>query len=306
MGSPALGEKGIFGFALQTDKGSAVTPDNWLPLYERESVSYNPNYTILEWADGKGYQSQYVQAGKWAAGEVVVPAIPGYTADLITWLMTRDSYQQATWATVTLDAGYDQYDRPYGVKYLTDCKITRCRIDWRTGDTPTLFRLTLAALLCEQGSDPSPTMPTTDPYMFDKCTVTLETAGGGLASEVNLKAISVDIDNMVEDPSTGLRLTTSLWPQQLYNRARHRVTGTFDRDFVDSLVYADFFAGTESSVAIVDTVGVNTVTYTMARTLYTAHPMAVPGRHDEIIMEDGVAFTCLGSTDGATAPLTIA
>ncbi len=298
MGYPALGEFGIFGFRVQNSKGSYLTPNVWLPLYETETISYQPNYTILEWADGRGYQSQYVQAGEWAAGDIVVPEVPGVTEQLISWLMAVDSYQQGKWASVILDC-------EHAVKKLTDVKVVRFRVDWATGEVPVLYRITVAALLYEAGSDPSPTMPQTDPYMFNNATVQLEKGGAGLSTSTDITGIALDVDKMVQDPAMGLRLGTSLAPQQLYNTARPRVAGSFDRDFVDSAVYDDFIAGTEAALTITDTVGGNSVVHTLPRLLYREHPLGISGRHDELITEDGVGFIALGSTDGATAALGI-
>jgi hypothetical protein len=189
------------------------------------------------------------------------------------------------------------------VKKLTDCKVRRVRFRFRKGEVVDSI-IDVAGLLMEAGSPTAPSIPTAAPYVFTEASVQLETGGQGLADDVHCERIVIDIDNVVEEPSDGMRLRQSTAPLQLYNLAGIRCTGVLDRDFVDSDVYDDFISGTEAALAVTLQRGVDTCTFTLPRLVYEADSAALPGVGDERIVER-VAFRALGSVDGATAPITL-
>lgn len=293
----ALSKEGYFGFALQTTKGSYVAPTTWLPLVDSESVAAQPNYVIVNMADRNDYQSKYYSAGRWAEGRLPLPLIPGSVADLLQWIQTRDADNQGKWASALIDCVNT-------VKQLTDAKVRRATFRFEKGE-PVTCLLDVAALSIAEGTPASPSMPVAAPYIFREASVQLATGGGPLADDVNCERIEIVVDNVVEDPAEGMRLRDADEPLQLYNLSGIRCSGAFDRDFVDSAVYADFIAGTEAALTVTLTRGASTCTFTLPRLLYVGDGLGLPGAADARLVER-VNFVALGSTDGLTPPITLA
>ena len=157
----------------------------------------------------------------------------------------------------------------------------------------------------EAGTSANPVMPATAPYIYQEADVELATGGGELAEDVNCETISISIDNMLEDCADGMRLAASGEPLQLYNTAGCRVYGVLSRDFVDNAIYADFADGEEAALTIALQRGANTASLTLPRVLYTRDSLGLPASHSRRIRET-VGFIALGSTDGETAPITLA
>ena len=115
----ALAQEGSFGFGLQSEKGTFVSPTTWLPLMRvgdrkgGDLIQLRKNYALLDLADANDYQSRYYSAGEWAEGELAVPLIPGVLTELFSWLQDRDSYNQGKWGSAVIDCINE-------VKKLTD------------------------------------------------------------------------------------------------------------------------------------------------------------------------------------------
>lgn len=296
----ALSHQGVFGFALQTVKGSFSAPDTWLPLMQEggsgaaDTVQLKHNYILLDLADGNEYQSKYYSAGRWAEGSLRFPVIPGVVSNLFSWIQDRDSYNQGKWASALIDCVHE-------VKKLTDIKVRRATFDLIKGE-PVLCTLDVAALTMEAGTTPSPNMPTAAPYIFQEATVELATGGGAAVEDINCEKISIVVDTLLEDVEEGLRLAATAGPVQLYNLAGVRCWGAFSRDFADNEVYADFATGTEAELTITLQRDAVTATLTLPRILYAADDLGLPGSHRQRIVEK-MDFLALGSTDGQTAPI---
>ncbi len=298
----ALAKEGAFGFGLQTEKGTFVSPTTWLPLIEggttaADTVSKRLNYQIVNMADQRDYQTSYYSAGEWAEGRVRVPLMPGSLTELLTWIQTRDGDNQGKWASVLIDCVNT-------VKKLTDSKVGQATFEFVKGQ-PVVCTLDVVALDQETGTTPSPTMPVGPPYVYREAEVQLETGGSGLSAEVNCERLQIVVDNVLEDPEEGLRLEPGPGPTELYNLSGIRCSGYFDRDFVDSAVYDDFVSGTEAALTLTLTRGVNVATFTLPRLLYTQGDVHLPGRNDARITQR-VEFVALGSEDGLTPPITLA
>ncbi|MFQ6133603.1 MAG: hypothetical protein ACE5R4_16300 [Armatimonadota bacterium] len=293
----ALSKEGSFGFALQISKGSYVAPDTWLPLLDAETVSQKHNYVFFDMADGNDFQSKYFSAGSWAEGALPLPLIPGSVSNLLSWIQDRDSDNQGEWASALIDCGNT-------VKQLTDAKVRRARIVLEKGK-PALCLLEVVALSLAAGTPGTPAMPVAPPYIFREATVELETGGGGAAADANCERIEIVIDGMLEQPAEGMRLRDAANPLQLYNLSGVRCVGSFDRDFVDSGVYDDFLAGTESALTVTLTRDVNVCTVTLPRIVHAEDEVGLPGSAERRLVER-VNFVALGSTDGATAPVILA
>ncbi len=298
----ALSHQGVFGFALQSAKGSFVNPDTWLPLIQEggrgpaDSVQLRKNYVPLDMADVNAYQSKYFAAGLWAEGGLRFPLIPGVVTNLFSWIEDRNSYNQGQWASGVIDCVEE-------VKKLTDMKVRQATFDLVKGQ-PVICSLQVAALKMDSGTTPSPSMPTAAPYIFREATVELATGGGALAEDVNCEKLRIVVDTALEDSDEGLRLAATAEPVQLYNLAGVRCWGAFSRDFVDNAVYGDFASGTEAALTITLQRGAATAVLTLPRILYTANDLGLPGSNRQRIVEK-VDFLALGSLDGETAPITL-
>ena len=298
----ALSHQGAFGFALQSAKGSFVSPNTWLPLIQEggrgpaDSLQLKKNYVPLDLADVNAYQSKYFAAGAWAEGNLRFPLIPGALSNLFSWIQDRDSYNQGKWASALIDCVEE-------VKKLTDVKVRQVTFDLIKGQ-PVVCTLQVAALKMDSGTTPSPNMPTAAPYIFREAPVELATGGGALAEDVNCEKMRLVVDTALEDTDEGLRLVATAEPVQLYNLAGVRCWGAFSRDFVDNEVYADFATGTEAALTITLQRGEATAELALPRILYTADDLGLPGSNRQRIVEK-VDFLALGRLDGETAPISL-
>lgn len=299
----ALAQEGSFGFGLQAEKGTFVSPTTWLPLMDAgggsggDSLRLQKNYTLLNLADMNDYESRYYSAGEWAEGVLTLPLIPGALTNLLAWLQDRDANNQGRWASVVVDCVNE-------VKKLTDVKVRKATIDLIRGE-PVSCALDVAGLKIEGGVTPSPSLPIAAPYIFREATVELSVGGEPLAEEINCERIRLVIDNAVEPVAEGMRLVASAAPQQLYNLAGVRCIGALSRDFVDNAVYADFASGVEAALTITLARGEASAVISLPRVLYTASDLGLPGVHERRIVEK-VDFVALGSVDGLTAPVVLA
>lgn len=299
----ALAQEGSFGFGLQAEKGTFVSPTTWLPLMQMrgdanaDGLQMRKNYTLFDLADMNDYESRYYSAGEWVEGDVAIPFIPGALTNLLAWLQDRDANNQGKWASVVVDCVNE-------VKQLTDVKIRKATIDMVKGE-PVACVLSLAGLAIESGTTPSPSLPTAAPYIFREATVELSTGGGGLSEDLHCEQIRLAIDNAVEPVAEGMRLTVDSAPQQLYNLAGVQCVGTLTRDFVNNAIYSDFANGVEAALTVTLSRGAVNATISLPRILYTASNLGLPGVHEKRIVEQ-VDFVGLGSIDGLTAPIALA
>ncbi len=296
----ALAHEGAFGFALQTVQGEFAEPDNWLPLMDAgrgpaDTVALRRNYTPLDLADMRAYQTGYYSPGQWAEGTLRFPLVPGTLTDLLDWIQARDGDNQGVWASAVIDCAHT-------VKKLTDLKVRRATFDCAAGG-PVMCTLEVVGLTLEAGEAPSVTMPTDPPYLFREATVQLA-VGGTPGLDGNCERLRIVVDTCLEPPERGLRLTPSSGPVTLYNLAGLRAWGSLSRDFVDSAVYADFLAGTEAALTLTLARGAAVAEISLPRLLHTADELGLPGSHEQRIVEE-VQFLALGSADGTTPPVVL-
>lgn len=296
----ALAHEGAFGFALQTTKGEFAEPDNWLPLMDdgrgpADTVALRMNYTPLDLADMRAYQTEYYSPGQWVEGTLRFPLVPGTLTDLLDWIQARDQDNQGMWASAVIDCAH-------AVKKITDLKVRRATFDCAAGE-PVRCTLEVAGLTLEAGEAPTVAMPAGPPYLFREATVEL-TAGGTPALDGNCERVHLVVDTCLEAPERGLRLTPSAGPVTLYNLAGLRAWGSLSRDFVDSAVYADFLAGTEAALTVTLQRGEAAATISLPRLVYTADDLGLPGSHEKRIVEE-VQFLALGSSNGTTPPVVL-
>jgi hypothetical protein len=298
----ALSLRGAFGFGLQSTKGTFVEPTTWLPLMSggrgaADTVALKRNYVTFDLADCNEYENRYYSAGAWAEGELRFPLVPGALTALLAWIQDRDSQGQGKWASVVIDCVNE-------AKKLTDVKVRRATLDLVRGE-PAMCMLDVVGLRMEQGAQPNAVMPTAAPYVYREAAIQLTDAAGTLQEDANCERVRVVVDNVVEEPASGMRLTPSEAPQTLYNLAGLRCWGAFSRDFVDNTTYSKFCEGDEAAVQIGLARSGVSATVAMPRVLYTGSDLGLPGSHEHRIVEK-VDFLALGSVDGLTPPVTLA
>jgi len=295
----ALAQEGAFGFGVQAAQGTYVAPSVWLPLTGGErgdSLQWKKNYVTLDMADNNDFESRYFGIGEWAEGQITVPLVPGSITSLLSWMQDRDQDNQGKWASLLVDCVHE-------VKKVTDAKVRRMTLDLVKGQ-PATCTLDVVGLNMESGVSAAVTMPTAAPYLYREATVEIASGGGSLEADVACEQIRIVIENMVEDPAEGLRLTSGKSPRHLYNLCGVRCRGAISRDFVDTALYADFASGQEAALRVQLSRGSSTATISLPRVLYTESNLGLPGSHEKRIVET-VQFVALGSVDGLTAPVVL-
>jgi hypothetical protein len=293
-----------FGFAVQK-RCEARAPDVWLPLLPEDEEDGDTglqlvrHYEPIDLADNSDYETRYHTGGSWVAGRVVVPLIPGSIAALVNWIQNRDARNQGQWATCVLD-------RVGHVVKATDVKVARAVIRLERGRAVRVA-LDLLGRKCEPGRVMSPNMPTAAPYFFREARLEVAHEGGALQSEQNILRARIDIDNAVEDPKGGpdTPACVTRMGQRLRNLSGVRAWGWLERECVDSRLFDDFMAGTETAMAVVLERGASSASVVLPRLLYVGHRVPQPKTRAELLRER-VDFRAFGSIDGVTAPVHLA
>lgn len=305
--TPTLSKECFFGIASQGSAdmaGSYTAMSNGvlLPLTAPESVEFNPNRETLRMADYQDFLlEQLVRSqGEWWEGDVQVALIPGSTAELIECIQSRGSYNQQYFCSMYFQMGSTANRRLY------DAKVTQARFEWTKGGL-CLCTLSIVAIEGDSTADATGSFPAGAlPYQWDETQVQLETAGGGLAVDVNVEEIDITIDNFVHDPGDGLRITDTNAGkiQRLYNLSGIGCSGSFTRDFVDNLVWTDFLNGTVADMTLTVSRGGNSITFTVRAMSYDSTSTPIAG--DNTSRTSSVTPFTAHSPDGVLAPITIA
>ena len=229
--NPTLERFNVFGFALQSAQGTpASTGFNWIPMRAETNIERNPNLEAVDQADGVGYDQLMYSKGIWiegAAGVSTQPVSPSIL-DLVTWIITRDSYGQGAFATVVMKNARrtDAYQ---------DVKVGSAVFRMHSG-APLETELHLHGVAPSTGGAPTVgSVQAGAPYIFDEVTVGVDWDGSGSvgSAEMTIKTFEINIDNLLQTGEEGLRLG-SLYMQSLYNNGDPLITGSFTRDYVDS------------------------------------------------------------------------
>jgi len=311
------------GFGLQSAKGTAETqPSVVFPVNNGMERVWNMNHEFFQYADGVfSGETHYFSSGRWLNVKCRFPLVPGMLqydpvltwsephddiGDIGDWMFARTAlagYHQGLWATIFVETGTGN-----GIAY-PDCKVLSGEIDVSQRQlvyvdvdvcgigAPVAWTPTAADGTTGWATDA--TTVTQNPYTFKDATVTL--AG---AAEASMRSLKLSFDNMVRDPGDGVVLG-SLYPAYLPNGALAQWTGSFDRDFVDTVVNNAYVAGTEFALVLTLDAGTPAATFTFPRTIITEN--GVPNVPDSgIVTQDGVGFKCLGAANGSARAYTIA
>lgn len=295
-------KKTKLGFALLDAKGgNATTAEDFdiYPLPEAESITEDPGYTFLEWADGRKYLDSYVSGLQSVSGSLTLPMIPGYCADLFAWATTRDSNEQGKWAIINPEFVHTR-------RKFRDCKCSTARLSFRAAELP-MMRFDVSGRFGEAGVDLTAAHALeVVPYRIGEQKFEIKLGGSAtFAQSCYVSSLDIEIDNATESPEDGATICETYYAYDIGNDYGPRVTGTLDRRFVDDDLYADFIAGKEGALRITLTAaGIATATITMPRIVYTGQGLHAGG--SGIMRETGVPFTALGSgTHYTTAPITL-
>lgn len=311
MAGPTLEKHTAFGFQIQSAEGSEVYDSVlWVPFNDTLDFKLRTNRTPYRQADYNDYLHMLYSGGIWAEGGAPVSFIPDATvwAALKSWLMDRDAYNQGKFASVYI------YDTARGIRAFKDVKVREFAFRFTRGEP---VRLDLQLV----GKGPGSGNPTPDlsgrrigPFLWKETVVEIDYGGlGSMSVSVDIEGAEVRGDNMIHTPEEGMRITSTVnGPVRLYNIGGQNVTGSFTRDFVDSTVYDIFVAlgsddfGTtyDGQLKFTLTRGGVSAEILVNRFQLTDHAADPAGTNEGRIVET-VEWQGLGSTDGATAPLTL-
>jgi len=304
----ALNKHVLFGFQVQTTKGVQAS-DNiiWTPFSDTFDFNFRPNIEVFRQADNTDYEHLAYSRGHWWEGTAPVTIVPtaGTITELIDWIQTRDAYNQGKWASV-----YCLHRDVNVVKASYDVKVRRATLRLEKGN-PAAFSLELAGL--NTGTSPSVgTCATGGPYLWNEATIEQDLGAGSYSPTADMELIEITLDNNLEDPADGLRITSGNTPQQLYNVAGVSCTGRIERDFVDNSYHALYlnqadsnFSDTyDAALRITLTRGGVTITLELPRVKFTDWVANPSGTNEGRIREE-ITFVALGSDDGATAPIVL-
>jgi hypothetical protein len=303
--TPTLSKECYFGIVPQSSndqiQGSyeGMGASTLYPLTSPESVEKQLNIDYFRMADYQDYALQPLvrSQGEWWEGDVELALIPGATANLITLIQTRATYNQGYFCSC-------YFHMTHWYRRLWDVKIARARFRWTTGD---ICRCTLSLIAMDGDGtvDGGGTFPADAlPYQWKETALQLETAGGGLAADVNVEEVDLTLDNFVHDAAEGLRIVESNKPQRLYNTSGIACEGSFTRDAVDANVWADFLALTPADMTLTMSRGGNNMSFTIRNMVYNSASAPIPGDNVSRIALT-TPFTAT-SADGSTPPITLA
>lgn len=321
MGNPTLEKHTAFGFQIQAEEGTAIS-DNvlWCPFNDTLDFKLQGNREVYRQADMNDYLHLIYSTGVWFAGgaPIILQPVAGTLDAMIDWLTTRDSYNQAKWASCYL------YDDARGLRGVMDAKIREATIRLAKG-TPVALELQIAA---KKPTTEAPTPTVTDtggPYLWRETTFDIDFGGAGsMSTIIDIEASDIRIDENLEDPAEGLRLTAAQghFPQKLYNIGMYEATGSFSRDFLDTAVYdvwkalcgadpadandvpLDFSTSVDAQINYLLSRGGISFNLLVNRCQYMDHSADPAGSNVGRIVE-AVEWQALGSDDGNTAPITL-
>lgn len=240
--TPGLSKHTAFGIQIQAQEGVEAS-DNvlWVPVNGTVSLRHRANREYPRQADHVDGRHLHFSAGQWAQGDVGFILVPDATVlpDLLEWMLDRDSYNQGALATV-----YKYSLTGAGAVYesFVDCKVQEATITLEKG-RPVMLNLSVVGR--KPGvATPAVSMTTvTGPFLWKESAVQVAYAGEVAASDNTFERAEIRVNNNVEDPGEGLRLTSSddggKYPAKIYNLAGIEVSGSCSRDFLnDSLTSA--------------------------------------------------------------------
>ena len=243
--TPVLSKHTAFGFQIQETEGTEASDAViWIPVDGTVDLKKRVNRTFPRQADYVEGQHLHYSAGQWAQGGLGFVLVPDATvlADLFEWIFDRDSYNQGALATV-----YKYYERGgVGVyESFIDCKVGEATFTFEKGRP---VGLGLSVVGRKPGvATPAVTMASvTGPFLYKETGISVSYAGETIADTTELERAEIRIDNRLEDPGEGLRLTSGedggKYPAHIYNLAAAEVSGSMTRDFVSDLLTTSFQA----------------------------------------------------------------
>ena len=318
MGNPALNKQNLFGFKMQEGHQQAPTAADWVwvPYVDEPSFKWNPHPESIDQADRIHHDHLLYPGGEWYEGSVSLQLCPGAVSSLVSWIQTRDVYNQGSWASVYF-VNYDTAARHE--IYAMDVKVAKAEFAIETG-SPLRVNLDLVGL-AEGSIGGKPTTADYDgteiaapasiaPYICKETTFKYKATNGAGAyasptdTDYEIRNCSINIDNQLQDPAEGMRFNGSANPYRLYNEGGVKVTGSFSRDFIDANVYNAFRNMYRSAAGwyIHDNTGAlkisisrgTTLTIEIPRLGYNDHSSGMRGSRSGVLVES-VDFIALGA-----------
>jgi hypothetical protein len=312
-GSPSvLSKHTAFGFGLQTAYGTETAGTvYWLPVNNRityKKVANRQYPTQADYADSDRLQ---YSGGQWYEGDIPFSFIPTSAAltALLSWIFDRDSYNQGKVASVYK---YWEAGGGHGHEASIDVLVSRATFGFDKGRWNGLT-LSLIGRAPGAAAGLTPTMTSRGgPYLWSDTQLTVSYGGEDAAVDLDIDALSIVVDNLVERPEEGLRFNNSVNPLRIDNLGGPRVTGTIGRGFVntdindafDAQVGDPFARDHDGSLSVVCSRESVVVTLAVNGVQWNDPGPDYEGNNDTKIKQDGVPFHALSSLDGATACIT--
>jgi len=285
--------KNWIAFAIQTNMATVnVTASDYVfvPLTSDESVKTNPNLSFDVGVEGFPGPNKFYSQGKIVEGGLPITMVPGATADLVDWLITRDSDGQGKFATVIINTAIKR-------RRIIGCKIDTARLVF---ENRSLLSADLTILGVEEDANTSPALTPSwavqNPYMFADCSLII----GGSADKT-FNRVELTVNNHVDRDC--FRLNGTGKPEVFWNLGGPDCEGTFERDAVDSTIYDAFLAYTPGSMKLTAsrTIGLDTysVEFEMKKIIYTDSGLAAKGQRNARNTNTGT-FTAMHGVDGET------
>ena len=313
------------GMALQTGLGSpAAAPTLIFPVDEAaEMMDYDHHYMFGQYADGHSGLKQYWSEGEWASGNLTIPLMVGTVdptnGEIGKWAWGRDSSDshQGVYATIFRDLGGTGGDATGEI--FADCKVKSGSLDMKLG--PIKIKLEVEGIAAPGAFTGSwagaygygGVLPYEfghgDSYGMSVALSALAQArayglgGSGTTADTYTFNHVLNFDNKLPDPKSRIRATESNLPAALPNMDETEWKGTFDRDFVDTVIYQQFLQRLECSyfAELTHPTGAN-VQISLPRIKYTEGKIGIPAK-DEFIEQKGIPFQGLAAVaGGGTAP----
>lgn len=296
---PQLSRKRVkFAWALQSAEGTPALQGAQiaLPLPAGFKYGSDPHYSFVDYAGGNPHDYIYVEEGTWQEGEFRIPLIPGYCEEIAEWIMARDAYDQAKWATLWLDFGTV-------TRKWYDVKVKQATFTFKGGARPEL-QLSLQGKRAGTGEAITVDAPEAWEYRAKEVALQSDYDGSTLVVDTTIRGLTIEIDNKLESPQDGMRIAAVEYPISMDNDVGQTVTGTIERDYSSNDLVTALVARAKGALTVTATRGGNVLTLTLPSIVYTGSD--TPEVPESGFVKESVAFHAVGSADGETGPLTIA
>jgi len=308
---PGLAKHAAVGIGIQSDFDTPNTSVTWLPFTDTFDFNREENVEVLE-VGGELSDWQYLtwSPGTHFTGTIAFALQPGVVGTLFQWVLDRDSYNQPTFATIA------KYDPKEGVITVQDVLAATAAL---TLDKGAIVTMSVTAHGRKEAATSAAAPTSSDvvrglPYLVKECVLQVDT-GSGYTTNETFENLTINIDNLAEDPAEGRRIAEADYPLTMYTTGGMRVTGTITRDYIDdtfaSIVEDQRNNWTESTpyssriaIKVTATRGSNSLVIELPYVQFTSRRVDLPANTNDRLQEV-LEFSAMTDSTGTTAPLSV-